>query len=229
MRDDVKDLVLAAGPSVSVEGRIVRDDGTPLPFDVNDVRITLDQHVGQQMTFGSGMTREVRADGTFQFGPAPAPTIWGSAGLPAPRWNVKRAALDGFDITDEPFDLRGGASHHLEIVLTDHVVRLTGNVTDRSGRPVSNALVVVFPDDRSKWETSRLIRTAFSHQRGSYDLANIAAASYRAVAVTALPRGAWTDPAVLDRLWPSSVSVRLEEGQRVVALKVVPPPADLIQ
>ncbi len=229
VRDDIKDLVLAAGPSVRVEGRLAREDGTAPPFDVRNLQITLEQHLGQQMDFSSGMTRDVRADGTFAVRAGTGTNYLQIAGLPAPRWNIKRATLDGFDITDEPFDLKGGTSHHLEIVLTDHVVRLTGNVTDRDGRPVSNALVVVFPDDRSKWETSRLIRTTFSHQQGSYDLANIPAASYRAVAVTALPRGAWTDPAVLDRLWPSSVSVRVEEGQRVVALTAVPPPTDLIQ
>ena len=76
---------------------------------------------------------------------------------------------------------------------------------------------------------SRMIRTAFSHQ-GRYDLDDLPAADYRVVAVTALPRGAWTDPAVLDRLWPSAVAVRLQEGQEhTTPLKVIPAPIDLVQ
>lgn len=37
-------------------------------------------------------------------------------------------------------------------------------------------------------------------------------------------------PAVLERLWPSSMPVRLQEGQQLSApLRVIPAPTDLVQ
>ena len=226
--DDVVDLVLAAGPSVSIVGRIVRDDRSAAPFDLRTLNIVLERHFGSQMTFGSGMVRNIDADGTFAL-TAGAATVYLQVGrLPAP-WSVKRATLNDVDVTDGPFELRGG-THRLEIVLTDQVSRLSGTVTDGSARAVSNALVVVFPEDRVRWETPRLIRTTFSQQQGRYALDDLPATDYRVVAVTALPRGAWTDPAVLDRLWPASVPVRLQEGQQHAApLKIIPAPTDLVQ
>ncbi len=59
--------------------------------------------------------------------------------------------LDGVDVTDAAFDLAPGGQRRFDITLTDRVSRLAGTVTDRSARPVSNALVVVFPEDRARW------------------------------------------------------------------------------
>ena len=105
--DDVIDLVLAAGPSVSIEGRIVRDDGrSAVPFDLRTLNIVLERHFGSQMTFGSGMVRNLDADGTFTLR-AGAATVYLQVGRLPPPWSVKRATLDEVDVTDGPFDLRG--------------------------------------------------------------------------------------------------------------------------
>ncbi len=103
-------------------------------------------------------------------------------------------------------------------------------MTDNSARPVSNALVVIFPEDRARWNNTRSMRTTFSHQQGRFEIDALPISSYRAVAVTSLPRDAWTDPAVLSRLLPSSSSVSMDElGLGTLQLRVVPPPMDLIQ
>jgi hypothetical protein len=53
---------------------------------------------------------------------------------------------------------------------------------------------------------------------------------YRVVAVTSLPRNAWTDPDVLERLWPSASPLSLDAiGESALNLRVVEPPADLLQ
>ena len=101
---------------------------------------------------------------------------------------------------------------------------------------ISNALVVIFPEDRAKWnnlrlsEKMRLVRTTFSQQRGRYELDGLPISSYRVVAVTSLPRNAWIDPEVIDRLWPFTTSVSLDElRENTLPLKVVPAPTDLLQ
>jgi len=223
--DDVTDVLVVASPNASIEGRIVRDDGRPLPFNVSDLDIFL-EHRFSGGTIGAGRT-DVRADGTFSIQSGAGTMHLDIAGLSAP-WNLKVATLDGVEVTDRPFELYRGTGHRLEITVTDRVVRLVGTVTDRSARPVSSALVVAFPEDRLRWQAARLIRTTFSHQQGRYELGYLPAGDYRFVAVTTLPRRAWTDPAVLDRLWPSSMPVRLQEGQQqALSLRVVPAPTDL--
>jgi hypothetical protein len=223
--DDVTDVLLVASPGAFLEGHIVRADGRPLPFDPSDLDISL-QHRPTGATLGAGRA-DVRADGTFAVQSGAGTMHLEIAGLPAP-WHLKAATLNGVDVTDRAFELGEGRGHRLEITLTNRVVRLLGDVTDRSARPVSNALVVLFPEDRARWQASRLIRTTFSHQRGRYELDDLPAGDYRVAAVATLPRRAWMDPAVLDRLWQSSAPVRLQEDQQqAVSLKVIPALSDL--
>ena len=234
---DVTDLVLVAGPSVSVEGRVTRDTGGPLPFDASDLRITTEQRTSSAGFHGAG-SADVAADGTFAMRSGAGSMHLRIAGLP-PRWFVKSAQLDGLDITNTSFDLTPGR-RRLDITLTDRVSRLSGTVTDRSARPVSNALVVIFSDDRARWASTcnlalgnascRSIYTTFSGQQGRYDVDALPISNYRVVAVTSLPRNAWTDPDVLERLWPSSLPLSLDAfGESVLHLRVVAPPADLLQ
>ena len=138
--------------------------------------------------------------------------------------------MDGIDITDGSFDLTPGPLRRLDITLSDRVSKLTGTVTDRSTRPVANALVVVFPDNRERWANTRFIFTTFSRQQGGYEIDGLPIANYRVVAVTSLPNRAWTDPEVLDRLWPASSPLTLDGlGESALHLKVVAPPADLLK
>jgi hypothetical protein len=153
-----------------------------------------------------------------------------------PRWFVKSVRLDGVDVTNDEFELSSDGRRRLEITLSDKVGRLSGVVTDREARVVPNALIVVFPEDRARWIDARLsdrmsaIRTTFSQQRGRYEIDGLPISSYRVVAVTSLPRNAWTDPEVVARLWPFTTSVSLDElRESSVPLKVVRPPTDLLR
>ncbi len=146
--DDVTGLVLAAGPTAVIEGRVVRDgvreDGeSPLPIDVSTLSIALEQHVGSTspMKFSGAGLSKIAADGSFRLRTGTGPMYLQVGTLRAP-WSIKRESLDGADVTDALFDLRGG-THRLEIVLTDRVSRLSGTVTDRSARAVINALAQV--------------------------------------------------------------------------------------
>jgi hypothetical protein len=225
---DVTDLTVVAGPSVFVDGRVVSDTGRPLPFDPGDVQLVTEQRVSALGIHAAGFAK-VASDGTFSMRSGAGTLSLRVAGLP-PRWFVKSMRLDGTEVIDAAFDLTPGDRRRFEITLSDRVSRLAGAVTDRSARPVSNALVVIFPDDRARWNNPRSIRTTFSHQQGRYEIDALPIASYRVVAVTALPRDAWTDPDVLARLWPSASSISLDElGQGTLNLKVVSPPTDLIQ
>lgn len=225
---DVTDLLLVAGPSVWLEGRVVREDGRQLPFDPSELRINTVQQTSSAGFHGAGNTR-VESNGSFLMRSGTGRLSLGIGGLP-PRWFVKSALLDGVDVTDGSFDLTPGAPRRLDITVSDRVSRLSGTVTDRSARPVSNALVVIFPDNRERWTNASSIHTTFSRQQGGYEIDGLPIASYRVVAVTSLPNRAWTDPDVLERLWPSSSPLSLDGlGESALHLRVAAPPADLLK
>jgi beta-lactamase regulating signal transducer with metallopeptidase domain len=226
--EDVTDMRLIAGSSVSVSGRVLQEGGRSLPFDPTDLRLMTEQRTGTRSIHGAGSVT-VSADGTFVMRSGAGALHLGINGVP-PGWFVKSVQLNGVDVTDSEFDLAPGSLQHFDITLTNRVSRLGGTVTDRSTRPVMNALVVVFPEDRARWTNRRAIRTTFSHQQGRYELDSLPLSRYRVVAVTSLPRNAWRDPEVLARLLPDSSPISLDElGQSTLHLKLVQPPTDLLQ
>lgn len=231
--DDVAGLEFLAGPSVWIDGRVVREGGQPLPFDPTEIQMSTTQQTSN-LGFHSAGFGKVSADGTFSMRSGTGRMSL-RVSLP-PRWFVRSARLDGADVTDLEFELPAGGRRRLEVTVSDRVGRLSGIVTDSEARPVANALIVVFPEDRSRWgkfrlsERMRVIRTSFSQQRGRYELDGLPLSSYRVVAVTSLPRNAWTDAEVIERLWPFATSVSLDEArENALDLKVVPAPTDLLQ
>jgi beta-lactamase regulating signal transducer with metallopeptidase domain len=234
VHDDVRDLELVAGPSVWIDGRIVRDGGQPVPFDLTSLRMSTQQRTSE-LGFHSAGSADVAADGSFSMRSGAGTMSVGVSGLP-PRWFVKSMRLDGVDVTDKEFVLPPAGRRRLDVTLSDRVGRLSGTVTDREAKAVPNALIVVFPEDLARWnglrlsDRMRVTRTAFSQQGGRYELDGLPVASYRVVAVTSLPRNAWTDPEIAARLWPFATSVSLDDlRENTVPLKVVSPPADLLQ
>jgi beta-lactamase regulating signal transducer with metallopeptidase domain len=231
--DDVTDLELVAGPLVWIDGRVVREGGQPLPFDTTDIQMFTDQQTSQLGFHSAGFGR-VAADGTFSMRSGTGRMSL-RVSLP-PRWFVKSVRLDGLDVTGTEFELSPDGRRRLEVTVSDRVGRLSGMVTNREARAVSNALIVVFPEDQSRLNDLRLsdrmrvIRTTFSQQGGRYELDGLPLSSYRVVAVTSLPRNAWTDPEVIARLWPLTTRVSLDElRDNTLHVKVVPAPIDLLQ
>jgi hypothetical protein len=169
-----------------------------------------------------------RSDGTFSIdGPGGALTLQVS-GMPA-NWTVKTVRLDGLDITDRHVDFGEGVLRRVDVVLTDRVSEIGGRVTDEDGQLSADGTVVVFPEDQSRWTApSRLVRGVRPGVDGQYFIDDLPPAAYRAVAVEALPRNAWNDPGVLERLWPLSIHFQLGEGEsRTVNLRLVRAPDGL--
>lgn len=231
--DDVAGLEFLAGPSVMIDGRVVRDGGEPLPFDPTDIQISTMQQTSN-LGFHSAGFGKVAADATFSMRSGTG-RMFLRFSLP-PQWFVKSVRLDGVDVSEREFELPSGGRRRLDVTVSDRVGKLSGTVTDREAKAVSNALIVVFPEDLARWNDVRLsdrlrvTRTTFSQQRGRYEIDALPIAAYRVVAVTSLPRNAWTDPEIVARLWPLATSVSLDElRENTLHLKVVPAPTDLLQ
>jgi beta-lactamase regulating signal transducer with metallopeptidase domain len=228
IENDVTDLEIAPEQPVSIEGRFVLESGRTIDFDPGPVDVAL-EYGGKDGATDMDTFSAVQHDGTFSI-EAPGGTV--SARI-APRGGrpyraVKAVYLDSLDVTDRSFNLAAGERHRLTFVYPDQVSTLSGEVADRAGHPAPYALVVVFPDDREQWK-ARLIHTAFAQPSGYYEIADLPGAPYRAIALTSLPRNAWVNPDVLDRLRLLAKPVRLQDGEHhTLPLALTPTPKDLL-
>jgi hypothetical protein len=233
---DTRNLQIAPAPGARVEGRFVQDDGGPLQIDPQGIQVALDYSGVSDEPGARGFSIETRvaADGTFAIeGPAGQAALRTSrpsgAHLPSPAIAIKTIRMNGADVTDTPLDLAPGARARIEIVVASRAAAIAGTVRDERQQPAAYALVVMFPNDRLRMRASRLIRAAFADRDGRYEIEALAPADYRVVTLPSLPREAWKDPAVLERLWPVATPVRLGEGERrTLELRLSPAPADVV-
>jgi beta-lactamase regulating signal transducer with metallopeptidase domain len=231
---DVSDLRIAARRGARLEGRIVRDGDDPLPFDPRTIEIVFEQRTpgfpGAGDLLNMSGRKIVERDGTFSTVSPGGASLLKVGSLPS-GWTVKAIRLDSGDITDQPTDFGENSRRAVEIVLTNRISDVVGVAVDSNGRIVANHTVVVFPEDTSRWKVpSRFVRATRPRQDGWFHIEDLPPANYLAVAVESLPRNAWTDPRVLDLLWPIATRFRLTEGdRRSLQLKVASLPPGLLE
>ena len=212
---DVVDLELSLGAGVEVVGRVVPEVGTTATFDPAGVRVTLLRRSEGEgapsfsSSFGTSGTRE----GVFALPPVASGSVYFDVTTPD-GWMVKAIRLDGSDVEDGPVDLAAGR-RELEVVLTDRVSGIAGVVHDRSGRPLPNYSVIVFPPEPARWQFSpRTIRAERTDSDGRFQIEALPPGTYQAIAVPALRRSV-QDAAVLERLKGPSESLRVADGQQL--------------
>jgi len=146
----------------------------------------------------------------------------------APRgWAMKAVFLDGREVTDSPIEVKSENVTGLNVIFTDRISSLSGNVRDARGTPIGDVTVIAFPaDDRLWMPQSRQILSARTDQAGAYRLASIPAGDYLVIALDDVEPGEWFDPAFLDQIRGRATKVKIEEGeQRTEDLKVLARPS----
>ena len=226
LRASESNVEILATRGARLLGHVVRDGGAEITFDASSIRVGVAQRMagsrGTNMMFANG--RGLTPDGTFSIEAPNGTSTIEVSDLPD-GWMLKAVTLDGSYITDEIVDFTDGGTRRLDVVLTDRTSGVSGTVTDRSGKAISNAIVVVFPEDRTRWTATRLLRGVAADNSGRYGIDQLPPGAYRIVAVSTLPMNAWQDSEVLDRLWPISTSLRVLEGdQRSVPVRMQPAP-----
>jgi hypothetical protein len=86
----------------------------------------------------------------------------------------------------------------IQIVVSDRVNRLTGQILDERGGPLADGTAIVFADDPEKWTLdSRFVRGARPDQQGRFEIRGLPPGEYRAVALDYVEDGLWNDPEYL--------------------------------
>jgi hypothetical protein len=141
-------------------------------------------------------------------------------------WAVKAILQDGRDITDVPMEKRSGEElTGIEVMLTDRVTVVTGQLADDKGAPLQDGTVIVFADDASKWfEDSRWIRVARPDQQGHYEMKGLPPGAYLAVAVDYVEDAMWNDAEYLESLRRYAQKLTLSDGAtRTLTMTLVTP------
>ena len=203
------DVVLSLRPALSLSGTVVFDMTQMPALQAGQSQVNLSPVPGSQNL--PSMQGAVTPDGTFTIkGVMP-----GRYFLRAP-WTMRSATLSGRDLLELPIEVSGEKDvTGVEITVTDKTTEVTGTLTDASGNPLGNRLVIIAPVDQQQWiPGSRRILTATTGPYGRYTF-RLPAGDYVVGPVDDLENGGQYDPQVLTSLSTSGSKVTVTEGGSV--------------
>src|SRR5262249_40979033 len=131
-------------------------------------------------------------------------------------WRVGSVIAGGIDISDTGFDVRPGENiQDLTIRLTDRATEISRAVRDRSGRALTELLVVASPTARALWSSPRRVRPPISvDKNGTYRIQNLPPGEYFLALATDVEEEDLGDSRVLEALASGAVKVTVVEGDR---------------
>jgi len=210
---DIEDIRLAPVKPTIVKGRLVVDLGATAQPAFDAFRVTPSP---ADLSFGTaapGAPVQVKPDGTFELRLQPRRVLISGTG--AGGWHVKAVRANGDDITDTGIDISGESMSGLELIVTNVTGSLSGRVVDAAGRPASDASIVIFTQDRSRWHAP--IRFAVSTRprpTGEYTIGVTHAGPVYVVALENIGQDEWLDPVFLERVVDRAVKIDLVDGQK---------------
>jgi hypothetical protein len=224
--NDIAGLVVSMSKGGTMAGRVILSgsnqaaESSSLQINVTSTDVSLTSS-GPGIAGGFANTR-ASSTGAFELRGLSGMVLFRVNPLP-PGWTLKAVRFDGTDITDVPYEFKGGeALSGLEIELTDKMTQINGRVTSSRGEPVTEYAVVVFAETSDRWNPpSRFVHTGRPDQEGRFQIRNVPPGRYLAVAVEYLEQGAESDPEQLERLKQGATSLSLDEGEtRQLELKL---------
>jgi hypothetical protein len=224
----IDNVMLQTSSGWSVNGQITTDTGAAPAVANERVRIAARVVTGGVSPLGPGPgnpdSGRVREDWTFA-----VTGIFGAARLRATLpdgWALASILHDGRDVTDTAFELKSGdVLSGVQVVLTNRVNSIGGQVVDDKGTPLADGTIIVFATDAERWsEDSRFVRSVRPDQQGSYQIRGLPPGDYFAAAVDYVEDGMWNDPEYLESIRRYGQRVTLgETDAQTMTLKLVNP------
>lgn len=217
--DDVADLLIVTGRPGVIRGRVISDDGAPLPFKPSQLRLFAQTVDPTRPMMGMMRPSTVRDDWTFELsGLVDDIRLAGGVEVPGLSWSFRHAWKDNVDLLDAPVPIGPGQTiDGVDVVVTSKVTALSGLISDGRNQPVTDASVVVFSEDRQRWIVGgRYIRLTRPDTNGKYEIRLTPAANYRVVVVRGLEAGQSSDPEFLTRAIEVATAFDIGEGEAKV-------------
>jgi hypothetical protein len=221
--DRISGLNLGLQPGLTVTARL-RFEGTGLkpPADLDAIRITL-QPVQQEGTVAfAPPAMTVDQNGRFAVsGVIPgryrlAASFPGS-GRPG-GWQLRSVLVNMQDALDVPFTVPPSQSVTSALItFTDRLADLTGTVHNAAGGAPNEFTVILFSANQAHWlPRARRIQAVRPSADGAFAFRGLPGGEYYLAAIDDVESGEWFDPAFLQRLLPSAMTLTLGEGEQKV-------------
>lgn len=139
-------------------------------------------------------------------------------------WTVKAILHDGRDIADTPMEMKSGETlTGVQIVVSNRVTTISGQLADDKGSPLVDGTVIVFADEAAKWsDDTRWVRAVRPDQQGKYQIQGLPPGEYLAVAVDYVEEGSWNDPEYLESLRRHGQRLTLRDAEsRTLSIKPI--------
>jgi hypothetical protein len=220
---DMEGISLITDSGGTIIGRVVTDDGSPLP-DASGLRISWQTVVpgrrptSQLIGDDNGV---VRSDGTFTLKGIAGPSMIRVNALPR-GWVPKRIEAAEKDYVDTPIELRAGREvDGVRIVITNHFPTVSGQITDEKGN-ATEGTVLLFPNESAKWlEAAGTLRTSRPDQSGTFRFETVRPGDYLAIALDYVQQWQINDPEFLEELRDRATKLTVREGENEqLSLKV---------
>src|SRR5262245_31767323 len=180
INNDMDNLLVVLSPGATITGSIVLEGGapqssSPQAFRVNALIGDPDAMVGMP----GPSPAVVKPDLTF--------TMKGFMGelllrANASSYYMKSVTLGAEDITDTPHEFKNG--DRVTITLTSRSSTLEGTVTDDAGKPVTDAGILLFSDDKASWRLNSIrTRRNAADPSGRFRLTGLPSGRYFLIAV----------------------------------------------
>ncbi len=226
-------VAITVGHGATATGRVVFDTSTPPPPSPGRARVPLFSENGECRSGDA----TIAADWTFKIEglsgtcSTPPNSMFGG-------WMVKGVIVAGENTVDTPVTFQPDQQlRNVQVIVTDKRPEMAFHVSDESGQPTRDYVVLAYPIQRSRWTTS--VRTftlppidpmmmAMMNRVGATSsvpgqippngpprreaMSGLRPGEYYVVAVDDLAQDDLSDPAVLDRLRSSAVRVNIPES-----------------
>ena len=178
---DIENLVVVTQPGVTVAGHVVFTDGGEAAAG-GTLRV-MTQPANRMMMMGPTPSATVGRDNTFTLSNVIGACLVRMGGLRRD-WALRAVMLGNTDITDTPVEFKKEHSGHLQIVISTRAASLEGAVMGDDGKPVEQATIMVFPEDKGSWRMgSPRVRMGTSYKDGKYTVTGLVGGRYFAVAL----------------------------------------------
>ncbi len=227
--EDIDGITLTATTGWRISGHLIGDDGTAPAIARDRLRIT-GRMISWPVGLGTPGARNpsddmVAEDWTFRTTPLFGAAQLRVAGLPD-GWGVKAIYREGREITDATVELGSGEElGSVQVVLTDKLSMVSGQLVDQKGVPLTDGTVLVFAADPQRWtDGSRWVASARPDQSGRYQFRGLPAGAYVAIALDYVEEGIWNDGAYLASIRDRAVRFVLgEAASHSLALRIAAP------
>jgi hypothetical protein len=221
---NIDNVALIASAGWSATGMVETESGAPPDFPRERVRISVggpSGFIGMHMQGEPAYRQDVNDDWTF--------SVSGIVGEAKFRvtlpdgWMVRSILHNGREVTDTSLEMKSGETlSGVQVIVTDRVTTVAGQLADGQGMPLIDGTIVVFSSDAEKWsEDSRFVRAVRPDQQGLYQVKGLPAGEYLAVALDYVQNGMWNDPEYLESIRRYAQKLTLQEGEsRVISLQL---------